>query len=78
MNSYTVKVPLAGFALICVDADDTEHAKMLALEIAGTIEVNTETFIHNDIQEVEIIPYETICQGNFFNASCNSIQVTEE
>jgi hypothetical protein len=66
MTEYCVTVPICGYALVMVEANDEEEAKKKALE--GRIDIN-------DIESWE--PLEEIVSGNCFNGMQNEIEAEE-
>lgn len=66
MKEFCVTVPICGYAVIMVEAENEEEAKQKALEGRITID---------DIESWE--PLEQIVEGNCFNGMQNEIEAEE-
>lgn len=66
MVEYCVSVPICGYAVVVVEAENEEDAKKKALGMA-TID---------DIEEWEAL--EQVVEGNCFNGIMNEIEVEEQ
>ena len=66
MKTYTVKVPIVGYALVYIEAPNEEIAKEEAINHASL----------DEIEEWEAV--KQICMGNVFMGPLNAIEVEEE
>jgi len=66
MKEYEVKLPIAGFAIVLVDAENEAEALNEALNYDITAD---------DIEEWDI--YERITEGNFFYGPLNEYEINE-
>jgi len=66
MKEYDIKLPIAGFVLVSVEADN----KAKALEKAMSSNISTD-----DIEEWDV--YKQIVQGNVFYGPLNTYEINE-
>ena len=64
MNTYSVLVPIAGYAMVEVEAENEEEATITAL---------SKDIIVDDIEEWDV--YRNITQGNILYPPFNSVEV---
>jgi hypothetical protein len=66
MKEFCVQVPICGYAVVTIEAEDEDEAIAKALD---TVELS-------DIESWEAL--EHVCEGNCFNGPMNDIEVEEQ
>jgi hypothetical protein len=67
MKEYSVKLPVAGYAVVMVEADNEKEALEKALESEVKLD---------DIEEWDV--HEHIIEGNIFYGNCNDPEIDLE
>lgn len=76
MKDYTVKIPIAGFVEVSIQALDKKQAIIKGLKLADSI-ISEFTIPKKhvfDVNEWDLNTYEKISEGNFFYAPISQIE----
>lgn len=79
MKEYTVKVPIAGFIEVVLEAVNDKEASEMAIEIASKAisGFTIKEEFYGVVNEWELDCFQMIQQGNVFYAPCSRIEIQE-